>query len=1456
VKKTENKIDILIKQLALETSDLTRYLQACTLSKVVVDADRQVWQFEITAQTLIAPADFLTFAHALDDGFPYEAEFCFTLGADIVIAPEDVTPFLAVFMGTSFLDSQFLLEALTHASVTFKDGRLHIACADEAQRIKFRAQEKELIRLFSTIGIPLSIEITVDAEVQSKFAELVRSHEEAQVARDAAHIATLIQTKPKETETSDEITGRSDKRGNGGARSAKGNFAAKTLERKQAICELHTIGENVIFEGVVFDKEVRKTRTGKFIMTLKVTDYTDSIYVSKWLKDSDEMDEVQTGTWLNISGKLEIDPYRKNERTIRLNKYEVFERPVKRDTAEKKRIELHAHTKMSQLDGVISAEELVGRALQFEHEAVAVTDHAIVHSFPNAFHASGGNKKIKVLYGCELNVVDYRETDVFYPVDEEINRHAIDEVRYIVFDIETTGLSQNFNKIIEVAAIKIEKGLSVDTYESFVNPDELLRPFTTELTGIQQHDVDRAPGITQVIDELLAWSRFEHEPTIFVAHNAHFDVPFIQAVYKKIHKEKLPIHFIDTLTMARHLYPQLKRHGLKALTKYFNVTLDQHHRAIADTKATSDVFLSMLQEYKTRGLALIGQFNDIVTQERSHQIAYSFHLNVLAQNELGLKNLFKLVSYAHVDYFVQEARIPYTVLEAHREGLLFGSACQNNEVFQSFLSGDEDDTLTLMQKYDYIEVQPPAHYAPLVYAGTFHDERTVETALADFIALVQRAGKLVVATGDVHQLDARDTLIRQIYINTQPMHPLARKEIKKVPSTQLLTTEEMCDAFSFLQDQELIHNLVVENTHKVAAQIEPLTVIKDELFTPSMDNVEENVRNMVLDNAHKLYGLTLPDLIKDRIDRELTSIIGHGFAVIYYICYKIVKKSLDDGYVVGSRGSVGSSLVATLMDITEVNPLPPHYRCAACQYSEFHGGEIGSGFDLPDKACPSCNAPHMVRDGHDIPFETFLGFEGDKVPDIDLNFSGEYQSQAHDYTKVLFGEDNVYRAGTISTIADKTAYGYVRGYLSDHPDMNLSLVEVDRLTSKVSGVKKTTGKHAGGIIVVPQDMEIYDITPVQYPADGKTGKDWKTTHFDFHAIHDNLLKLDLLGHDDPTIIRMLEDLSGIAPKDIPLNDAAVYALFSSKKSLQLEKEIPSKTGSLGIPEFGTEFVRQMLEQTKPSTFAELVQISGLSHGTDVWLNNAQTLVQNGTATLKDVIGCRDDIMVYLIYKGLNPSKAFTIMELTRKGKFTPKNEELIEEMRACDVPEWYIDSCTKIKYMFPKAHATAYVMSAMRIAWFKVHKPLYFYASLFSVRQEGKSFEIETIIGGYEVVKARIVEINEMEAPTNRDLETKGILDIVLEMQARGFGFKQVDLYKSDSSKFTIEDGALMFPFQAVDGLGDNVAKLIMQEREKGKFLSKEDLQKRTSVSKTVLAKLEVLRVLEDLDDHNQMSLF
>ena len=1464
----DSKVKIFVEQLKSDNLELLAFFETVEFQKVVVNKKEQKWLFFFVAPQIIPSKVNALVNHYLIENFPYDANVQFIVNSDVQVTQQLVYQYFDSFLQAPFLDSDFLKQALSFATLRYDKNTLFISCADTAQRDKFKEKNQCIVDLFANVGIKLQLNVEVNADALAKFETEVQAKVSADDKKVQAEISRIVEENKKAQSNADRNTTKSansngswNNNGNRNGRGGNGKLAATTFNDKMkenlvSINDAHNIGEQIIVEGYVFDKDIRKTKNGRAILTLKITDYSDSIYVSKWLNSDEELADVSKGSWIYVFGKLEIDPYKNNERVIRLSKYQKFEKVEKKDTAEKKRIELHAHTKMSQLDGVVAAEDLVTRAIQYGQPAIAITDHAVVHSFPNAYSASGRNSKIKCLFGCEFNVVDYTQTDIFYlERSPEILQKRFDECTYIVFDIETTGLSQNFNKIIEIAAVKLENNIQTTTFESFVNPEETLSPFTVGLTSIQQTDVDAAPKIEEVIQNFITWCG-DLDNVIFVAHNAHFDVPFIQAVYHKVTAQSVALNFIDSLQMARYLYPQMKRHGLKAMTKYLNVMLEHHHRAIADTKATADIFIRMISDFKTRDLKVVADFNELVTSERAHIIDYSFHINVLAKDDIGLKNLFKLVSFAHIDYFSNEARIPLAVLEEYQEGLLLGSACQNNDVFQAFLSNSNEKIIEKMAKYDYIEVQPPQNYKPLIDTGVFKTMNDVYAALTEFIQLAKNQGKIVVATGDVHQLDERDTIIRQIYIDTQTgVHPLARKGIEKIPATYLMTTEEMKEAFAFLNNHELIEEIVVDNTHLINEMINPIEVIKNELFTPSMENVEENTRKIVYENAHARYGNPLPQNVEERLERELTSIITHGFTVIYYICHLIVKKSLDDGYIVGSRGSVGSSLVATMMDITEVNPMPPHYVCPNCQYSEFHAGELGSGFDLANKECPNCSSA-LKKDGHDIPFETFLGFKGDKVPDIDLNFSGEYQPTAHDYTKVLFGEDYVYRAGTISTIADKTAYGYVRNYANEHLELSLSNLEVDRLTGKLAGVKKTTGRHAGGVIVVPKEMEIYDITPVQYPADGKTGKEWKTTHFDFHAIHDNLLKLDLLGHDDPTIIRMLQDLSGIKPQEIPIDDHEVYSLFSSSTALNLQKEIFSNTGSLGLPEFGTDFVRQMLEQTHPKTFSDLLQISGLSHGTDVWLNNAQTLVENGTCELKDVIGCRDDIMVYLIYSGLEPSDAFTIMELTRKGQFTEANTDYIEIMKNHNVPDWYIDSCIKIKYMFPKAHATAYVMMAIRIAWFKVHKPLYFYAATFSVRGSGKTYEIETIMGGYEIVKARIKEINNMENPTNKELDTKATLDIILEMQARGFNFKMVDLYKSDAKNFLVEDNCLVFPFQAVDGLGGNVAKKVIEERGHGEFLSKEDLQKRTGLSKTVMAKMEVLRVLEDLDDMNQMSLF
>ncbi|STY34756.1 DNA polymerase III polC-type [Listeria fleischmannii subsp. coloradonensis] len=833
----------------------------------------------------------------------------------------------------------------------------------------------------------------------------------------------------------------------------------------------------------------------------------------------------------------------------------------------------------------------------------------------------------------------------------------------------------------------------------------------------------------------------------------------------------------------------------------------------------------------------------------AYKRARPFHATIYAKTPVGLKNLFKLVTLSNLNYFFRVPRIPRSELQKLREGLIVGTACSQGELFEAMMQKGMAEAEKVAGFYDFIEVQPKPVYAPLIEREMIRDDKALEEILKNIVKVGEKTGKPVVATGNVHYKDPNDKIYRKILIHSMGgANPLNRNEL---PDVHFRTTDEMLQEFSFL-GKEKAHEIVVTNSNLIADWMEDLKPIKDELYTPKIEGAEDEVRNMSYDMAHQLYGETLPEIVEARLEKELKSIIGHGFAVIYLISHKLVKKSLNDGYLVGSRGSVGSSFVATMTEITEVNPLPPHYLCPNCKHSKFFDdGSVGSGFDLPDKECPHCGTAYK-KEGQDIPFETFLGFKGDKVPDIDLNFSGDYQPVAHAYTKEIFGEDYVYRAGTIGTVAEKTAFGFVRGYERDM-NMNIRGAEVDRLVAGCTGVKRTTGQHPGGIIVIPDYMDVYDFTPVQFPADA-TDSEWKTTHFDFHSIHDNVLKLDILGHDDPTAIRMLQDLSGIDPKTIPTDDPEVMKLFGGTESLGVSpKDIESKTGTLGIPEFGTRFVRQMLEQTKPTTFSELVQISGLSHGTDVWLGNAEELIKNNICELPDVIGCRDDIMVFLIYQGLDSSLAFKIMESVRKGKGL--TEEMEEAMVENKVPAWYIDSCKKIKYMFPKAHAAAYVLMAVRIAYFKVHHPLFFYATYFSVRAD--DFDLTAMVNGREAVRAVMKEINDkgLEAST-KEKNLLTVLEIANEMLARGFKFQKVDLYKSTADEFIIEGDTLIPPFNAIPSLGTNVAKQIVEARRDGEFLSKEDLQQRGKVSKTIIQYMDDQGCLDGLPDQNQLSLF
>ena len=911
--------------------------------------------------------------------------------------------------------------------------------------------------------------------------------------------------------------------------------------------------------------------------------------------------------------------------------------------------------------------------------------------------------------------------------------------------------------------------------------------------------------------------------------------------------EKTTQPVIDTLELSRLLHPQLKSHRLNTLAKRYNVALEQHHRAVFDSETTGHLCHIFLKEAANdHGLIYHDQLNTNLHPEEVFKNGRPFHATIFAKHQAGLKELFKVVSASNVQYFYRVPRILRSMLIENRDSFLIGSGCSEGEVFEAMMQKGYEEAKEKAKFYDYIEIMPKAVYRPLIDKELIRNEHHLEEIIKNLVKLGEELDIPVVATGNVHYLNPEDKIYREILLTS-----VNNGQKLNYPDVHFRTTNEMLDEFAFLGEEKAFE-VVVTNTHWVNDQLEVIIPIKDDLYTPKIEGAEDEITKLSYDKAHEWYGEELPEIVEKRIDKELKSIIGNGFSVIYLISQKLVHKSNEDGYLVGSRGSVGSSLVATLTGITEVNPLAPHYRCPNCCYSEFFDdGSVGSGFDLPEKDCPKCGT-RLAKDGHDIPFETFLGFYGDKVPDIDLNFSGEYQPQAHNYTKVLFGEDYVYRAGTIGTVADKTAFGYVKGYERDL-GLEFRQAEIDRLAKGCTGVKRSTGQHPGGIIVIPDYMDVYDFTPIQFPADDQNAE-WKTTHFDFHSIHDNVLKLDILGHDDPTVIRMLQDLSGIEPKDIPPDDPEVMKIFGGTEVLGVTPEqIDSNTGTLGIPEFGTKFVRGMLEQTKPTTFTELLQISGLSHGTDVYLGNAEELIRLHGIPLSEVIGCRDDIMVYLIHKGVENGAAFKIMEGVRKGKGIPEDYQAM--MRENNVPEWYIESCLKIKYMFPKAHAAAYVLMALRVAWFKVHKPLLYYCAYFSVRAQ--DFDIVAMSQGKEMIKQRMKEIRDKgNDASTKEVNLLTVLELANEMCERGFNFKMVDIEKSDAVNFVIEGDSLIAPFRSIPGLGLNVANKIVESRQEQPFISKKDLATRGKVSKTLIDYMTENKVLDDLPDENQLSLF
>ncbi|SDW26664.1 PolC-type DNA polymerase III [Paenibacillus sp. CF384] len=1203
--------------------------------------------------------------------------------------------------------------------------------------------------------------------------------------------------------------------------------------------------KKVTVQGAVFGLEEKELRNGSTLFTFNVTDFTDSIAMKMFAKTKDDvkvLKQLANGKWIKARGRVEYDRFMMEPELVMMpsDMHEVLAPRESKDDAEEKRVEFHLHTTMSTMDAVAPVDAYIKQAAKWGHKAIAITDHGNVQCYPEAAKAAKKHG-IKVLFGLEANVVN----DAI-PMVMNAREEAMQTAVYVVFDVETTGLSVVNNKIIELAGVKMHEGKEIDRFSTFINPHEDIPYHIQQLTNITNEMVEDAPELGPKIHEFIDFIG----DAVLVAHNARFDMGFLNAACKLHGLPEVKNPVLDTLEFARFLHPTMKNHRLNTLSDKYKISLENHHRAIDDSIALGGVLFGLIGDAASRNITGLQMLNDYVGLDLSNM--RPFHCCIYALNGTGKKNLFKLISKSHTEHFKRVATIPKSKLTELREGILVISGCEKGEFFEAVMNKSLEEAEEVAHYYDVLEIQPIDFYMHLVEKGFVASRAEIEQAIRRVCEIGDKLGKPVIATGNVHYMLQRDKLFRDITIHgITGFSPL--KDIRK-PDAHFRTTKEMLEEFAFLGEARA-YEVVVKNTSELADRFEPFDMFPPKLFVPIIEGADDEMRNTCYDTARRLYGEPLPDVVTERLERELVPITKAGFAANYLISAKLVKKSNEDGYLVGSRGSVGSSIVATFLGISEVNPLPAHYTCVdeACKFSEwFLDGSYPSGFDLPDKVCPNCGKP-LKGEGQDIPFETFLGFKGDKVPDIDLNFSGEYQSVAHNFTKTMFGAENVFRAGTIGTVAEKTAYGYTKKYEESY-GKKWRGAELTRLANGCTGVKRSTGQHPGGIVVVPDYIEVEDVTPVQYPADDQNAE-WKTTHFDYHAFEDNLLKLDILGHDDPTMMRMLQDLTGIDPTTIPMNDQKVMSMFSSTDALGVTPDkIRSSVATYGVPEMGTKFVRQMLEETKPSTFADLLQISGLSHGTGVWLGNAQELIKNRTCTIKTVIGCRDDIMLFLIYKaGMDAGLAFKITESVRKGKGL--TAEWIDEMKRCKVPQWYIDSCLKIEYMFPKAHAAAYVISAVRTAFFKLYHPIAYYATYFSIRAE--DFDLELLCKGYEAISKKLVEIEQKGFnATPKEKNSVSLLEMALEMTARGFSFKPVDLYRSEATRFIIDGNSIIPPFGAISGIGENAAKNIAGARDFGEFLSVEDFQQKSKATKTIVEVLTTMGCFRGLPESNQLSLF
>ena len=1260
---------------------------------------------------------------------------------------------------------------------------------------------------------------------------------------------------------------------------------------------------NVQITGQIFKVEDFTTKTGLLIQTFYVKDKNDAC-ICKMIENKRNTKEVlsknKEGVFVRLSGNYRLDNYA-NDYIFEPDQVEYIEDPNPiQDNSKEKRVELHAHTKLSEMDGVSSPKEIVDAAFKMGHKAVAITDHLCLQGFHEAQVAyndivkANKDTDFKVLYGCEMNMVEPKLKIVY-----NANANKLAEQEYVVFDLETTGLSTRHDYIIEFGAVLMYKGTERARKDFFIKPPVKLREFIKNKTHIQDSDLAKARTFKECKDEILEFIK----DRVLVAHNASFDFGFLNAELDRIGETKLTNTVIDTLDLSRSLYPEKRRYTLGNMANTFAIEYDDEaaHRADYDADVLSQVFNLMLKELAKKNVLTLNDLQNFQSPEAFVKNR-AYHTTILCKNKKGLKELFKLVSISNTDTLavigktnskeastevVAEPRIFKSVINEHRENLLIGSACLNGEVFEIASTRSKEELAKAISFYDYIEIQPLENYRYLYESKEQCSIETLKQYLKDIIDEAIKQNKIVVATGDVHYVSEDEKILRDVYINAKGIggtrHPLyifakEKRATQVTPDQRFLNTSEMLAQFDWLEDKKLVKQMVIDNTNKIADMCENFSPFPKDLFAPQIVDAllkardcgiieepfidrkesisaDDYLKELVYYNAHQKYGEKLDPIIEARIEKELKSIIGNGYGVIYFVCHLMVKRSNQDGYIVGSRGSVGSSLVATLSGITEVNPLKPHYICPKCHHLEWIEG-AASGYDLKNKKCPNCGET-MLGDGQNIPFETFLGFNGDKIPDIDLNFSGDYQPKAHLFTREIFGKDNVFRAGTTSTVADKTAFGYVTGYCEEKGIEHINRAQKERLAQGCTGVKRTTGQHAGGIVVLPDDMEIEDITPIQYPANDKNAA-WRSTHFEFHDFSDNLLKFDILGHVDPTAMRLFENISGIDVKTIPMNDEKVLSLFYSSAALGIINEnYHEETGACGLPEFGTLNTRNTIEQTRPHLFSELVQISGLSHGTDVWRGNAEELIKKGIL-LKDVIGCRDDIMSRLLTYDLEPLSAFNIMEKVRKGKgLKPDEEKLLKDH---NVPDWYIESCKKIKYMFPKAHAVAYCIMAVRVAWFKVYYPHYYYVSYFSLRCD--AYEIETMIKDADAIYSRMQELRkkiQAREANKKEKDTFDTLEVCYEMVSRGYHLSNINLYKSLATEFRVnpeDDHEIIPPFKVLDGLGDNVAVSIVEAREKGEFLSKEDLADRTLLSNTLIKKLSDLGVLDGLDESNQISLF